>query len=83
MSNPLIDITGQRFGRLTALELTAPPGGYATTAYWRCLCSCGARVVVQGGHLRSGATKSCGCYRGDAARQRHLATRPVSIEEHW
>lgn len=31
-------------------------------AQWLCRCKCGNEVVVLGKHLRSGNTKSCGCY---------------------
>lgn len=29
--------------------------------YWLCKCDCGNETVVEGGNLRSGHTKSCGC----------------------
>lgn len=69
----LIDITGQRFGRLLVLEQAKParpvgnPSGYA---YWRCICDCGAEPVVCGENLRRGAVKSCGCLRRQAAAER-------------
>jgi hypothetical protein len=28
---------------------------------WNCICDCGRRIVVAGGHLRSGHTRSYGC----------------------
>jgi hypothetical protein len=28
---------------------------------WNCVCDCGNSKTVEGSHLRSGATKSCGC----------------------
>lgn len=56
-----IDLIGQRFGRLTVIEETESnkSGG----AQWKCKCDCGNSVIVPSGHLRSGHTKSCGCYR--------------------
>lgn len=56
-----IDMTGQRFGRLTVIDRagTANNGGVR----WRCRCDCGKVVCVKGSSLRSGSTKSCGCYR--------------------
>jgi hypothetical protein len=50
-----IDITGQRFGRLTALS-------YAS-GHWRCRCDCGRTTTVRSDALRYGTTVSCGCYR--------------------
>lgn len=51
------DETGNRYGKLLVID-------YAYTrenrAYWNCLCDCGRTVQIQGPHLRTGNTKSCG-----------------------
>lgn len=53
------DLTGQRFGRLVALErLVERSGG---RCLWRCRCDCGRELNVRADALRSGNTKSCGC----------------------
>jgi hypothetical protein len=57
-----IDMTGSVFGRLT-VQSRAPNDG--TRAAWNCLCECGNETVVDGKKLRSGHTKSCGCYRAE------------------
>ena len=57
-----IDLTGQRFGRLTALKMERrrqPSGGLKI--YWQCRCDCGSERTVSRSNLRAGATKSCGC----------------------
>lgn len=56
----LIDMTGKKFGRLLVVS-RAP--NIETRAAWNCLCDCGAKTVLDGKKLRSGHTKSCGCYR--------------------
>ena len=56
----LIDLTGQRFGRLTVIERTG--SDCIGQAMWRCRCDCGNMTVVAGGNLRTGNTRSCGCY---------------------
>ena len=56
----LIDMAGNKFGRLI-IESRADNKG--TRAAWNCVCECGNRLVVDGKKLRSGHTKSCGCYR--------------------
>lgn len=53
-----IDLSGQRFGRLSVLTRTANMNGKAT---WLCSCDCGATAKVRGGDLRSGKQESCGC----------------------
>ena len=55
----LKDLTGQKFGRLTVISRTE--NDKKGRARWLCKCECGKEVVVQGGHLRSGHTSSCGC----------------------
>ena len=59
----LIDITNQKFGRLTVIEPAARPDTAKTThhKHWLCRCTCGREKVVDGSSLRRGITKSCGC----------------------
>lgn len=54
----LIDLTGQKFGRLTVISRAENRGERAA---WNCLCECGNKVVVRGTNLQRGTTKSCGC----------------------
>ena len=60
------DITGQMFGRATALH---PCGIKGHRLLWNCKCSCGQTFVASGVDLRSGNTKSCGCYAKDRTSQ--------------
>jgi DNA-directed RNA polymerase subunit RPC12/RpoP len=60
----LIDMTGEKFGRLTVTS-RAPNNG--TRAAWHCLCDCGSTLIVDGKKLRGGHTKSCGCFRKDVS----------------
>lgn len=53
-----IDLTGQKFGRLTALAVVGKRGGKRV---WLCRCDCGTESRVAVNHLRSGASQSCGC----------------------
>lgn len=52
-----LDLTGQRFGRLTVLE---PAENIGAMTAWLCRCDCGKELAVMTAHLRSGQT-SCGC----------------------
>lgn len=53
----LIDLTGQKFGRLTVLERDLNRKG----VYWICRCDCGNVKSILGQHLKSKHTQSCGC----------------------
>ena len=59
-----IDLTGQRFGRLTVIERVGTQCGHPQ---WRCKCDCGKEVFSLTGDLRKGKTKSCGCMRTERA----------------
>ena len=56
-----IDITGQKFERLTATKLIDMPD--KNGAYWECKCDCGKTIITRGNRLRMGDVKSCGCIR--------------------
>lgn len=53
----LIDLTGQKFGRLTAIVFE--------NGQWSCICDCGKHLKVYGYNLTSNNTKSCGCFKTD------------------
>jgi len=56
-----IDLTNQKFGRLTVLEQDFSGLVCAYQACWICDCECGEQIIVRSQALRSGNTKSCGC----------------------
>lgn len=60
----LIDLTGQRFGRLTVISQTDRRNTRGSIV-WKCRCDCGKYVFVDGGPLKSGRTQSCGCLHRD------------------
>lgn len=59
----LIDLTGQRFGRLTVIERAG--SDKQGRAMWLCQCDCGKRIVASGRDLRCKDSKSCGCLKRD------------------
>lgn len=61
-----IDITGQKFGRLTALELIGKTKTQSNI--WKCVCDCGNIKNVTCGILNAGTTKSCGCLQIESRR---------------
>ena len=56
----VIDMTGQKLGRLTVLGRAE--NAKNGKAQWICLCDCGKTTKVTGVDLRSGHTVSCGCF---------------------
>lgn len=56
----IIDLTGQKFGRLFVIKEVHKHNG---SRYWLCRCECGNYKEIAQLHLRNGSIKSCGCYR--------------------
>lgn len=61
------DLTGMKFGRLTAIQKTTG----TTRGQWDCVCECGNTSVVRSTELRKLTTLSCGCLLRDVQRKRH------------
>jgi hypothetical protein len=68
----ILDLTGERFGRLVVLQRAADyvlPSGLHKVM-WLCRCDCGRTKEVQRASLRSGRTNSCGCLHNEQLRER-------------
>lgn len=77
------DLTGQRFGRLTVLELAGPPDGRRRSTYkWLCRCDCGKTVVLPTNALTTGKTQSCGCLQKESVKSLYQDdTAPCKLRE--
>lgn len=53
------DLTGQKFERYTFIKFNRIEDD---VTYWLCKCDCGIEKIVKASSIKSGATKSCGCY---------------------
>lgn len=60
------DYSGQRFGRLVALNCTGDHRGKELV--WRLQCDCGNIIELPVSKFISGNTKSCGCLKAEASR---------------
>ncbi len=83
----LINLMGQKFGRLTVIE-RAENDKYDKTM-WLCQCECSKKTIVQGSSLKSGATKSCGCLNKENLKNNnrslthgHTANGIISLTYH-
>ena len=78
-----VDLTGQRFGRLTVIKRVENDG---EKVMWLCRCDCGNETTVFSGYLRNGDTKSCGCLSKDKLRERrfkHGESRKTRLYNIW
>lgn len=65
MSRKRIDYTGQKFGRLTAIEFSHYNKKNKSTQ-WLFKCRCGNEHIANVSSVKRGFTKSCGCIRKDS-----------------
>ena len=55
---------GERYGRLTIIREVEPAGSSnKRVRRFLCRCDCGNEIICRLPNLKSGTTKSCGCYR--------------------
>lgn len=62
---------GSRFGRLVVIS-DAGRSVKGNRQQYLCKCDCGNEIVVIGKSLKSGNTKSCGCYKKQALLQANI-----------
>lgn len=72
-----IDITDQRYGRLTVVSLWGFRHSLwrdrngkrheSSASRWHVECDCGQKRIVFSKNLRQGRSKSCGCYQKEVA----------------
>jgi hypothetical protein len=66
-----INLTGFTFGRLLVKEYAGmrTPDKKNKNHQWLCICDCNNKTIVVGNHLKSGVTRSCGCYQKDRVKE--------------
>ena len=67
-----IDITGQKFGRLTVLRMINKPEDakdVGTGAWCECECECGTIIQVKANWLKTKGVQSCGCLHRETSAQ--------------
>ena len=65
---PIRDVSGRRFGRLTALYPTSMR--YRRSVMWHCRCDCGTEKDISLNCLVQGITRSCGCLLRESRQAR-------------
>lgn len=76
MKGELIDLQGQRFGRLTVVARSGKDEHRNAT--WLCRCDCGNESVVRGTALIAGKSASCGCTRRNKTDAAKADERPCT-----
>lgn len=77
------DLTGQRFSMLTAVQKVGRTK--QGNALWECKCDCGKTCIVRSNDLKSGNSKSCGCFKRSlsSARMTKHGMTGTKIHDLW
>lgn len=80
----VLNLIGQRFGRLTVLE-SCENKTKSSGKWYSCECDCGNIISVSTQGLRRGTTKSCGCLNSEltAARNKTHGLRHHPLYSVW
>lgn len=64
------NLIGQKFGNLVVIERVGKnkQGNYK----WSCKCNCGKETIAFGNNLKSGHTRSCGCFNKEMVTLRNI-----------
>lgn len=63
------NLLGKQFNRLKVVGVSKNKNGHT---FWICKCICGKEKIIQSCALKSGRTKSCGCYNSEMVSKRKL-----------
>lgn len=71
----IVDLTGQKFGRLTVIKLHGLDK--RNKALWECKCDCGSEktVIVSNSNLRNWKLPSCGCWAKEVELENKIKAR--------
>lgn len=78
---PRLDITGKKYGRLTAVKFAGRNND--NRDMWEFICDCGGTKTTAYRWVKSGTTKSCGCLASEVIAKRnfkHGATKHNNIK---
>jgi hypothetical protein len=68
----LIDLTGQKFGKLMVINRAEKPKNNKQGTYWLCRCDCGCEKIINGNNLKNKITLSCGCLAKEKTSERFM-----------
>ena len=72
LKRKLIDISGNKYGRLLVLYESERHKANKSKRIFHCRCDCGNELDVSYSNLVNQHTRSCGCYMHDVTRKNHI-----------
>jgi hypothetical protein len=77
--NRIKDLTGMKFGRLTAIKIDHKKNN---SNYWLFKCDCGSDFIKKGAIVKNGHTSSCGCLKKDLLRDKNSTHKLSYLQEY-
>jgi hypothetical protein len=71
-------VVGERFYKLVVIKRSEKKEK-GNLSFYECKCDCGKTSMVRGSALRSGQTRSCGCYKKEANEKNRLPVGEASL----
>lgn len=76
MGRPFEDLSGNRYGDVTVIQVCPDSGGAGNHKRWRCRCErCGTIFTAESGHLKSNQTTKCRACSNKEAATKHGHTK--------
>ena len=69
-------LIGQKFNYLEVID---GPIVKNKKTYWKCRCDCGKEKEIRSDGLKSGSTKSCGCYKNSVLIQSNIQRQTLDL----
>lgn len=66
------ELIGKKYGHLTILDIYVKQDGKKKRSFAKCKCDCGNIKEIRLGHIKSEASKSCGCLQKEKAAQQYI-----------
>ena len=76
-----LDLTGQKFNFLTAIEKTDKRKG--SLVVWKFQCDCGNIVELPGSSVKLGNIKSCGCKKYIGFEERNRKQKTIKVKDRF
>ena len=73
------NLINKRFGKLVVISYEGSDKN--NNSLWLCACDCGGSTITRGFMLKSGRTKSCGCWHKEEISMRQTKPRVVVLEK--
>lgn len=82
MGRPRIDLTGQKFNKLTVLKIDHINKKTKEASYL-CKCDCGNLKIVKSAKLKNGDVKACGCLQGKIRKWKYSSKDYPKLYKKW